>query len=85
MPPTHRLNIYRKQFGNLKQAFADGRFSDIVRLDGNIVKPIVPFPAREGPVSRLVGAETHARVLETIASLQQQKQKRGVTKWEVVN
>lgn len=84
LPPTHRLNIYRKAHGNFKAILSSGTFAAVFACDGSVIKPLVPFPAHEA-VSSLVAPSTHARCVDTIKRLQDEKKARGVTKWEVVN
>ena len=35
--PKSTVNLYRKQFGNIKQPFHTGEFKGIFKLDGSII------------------------------------------------
>jgi hypothetical protein len=70
-------NLYRKQYGNMKQCFKNGKIEAVFRLDGNIAKA-VDYPQLEAAVQRgALSQEDHVKLAGKVRELEEYQKSFG--------
>lgn len=70
LDPVHPANLYRKQYGNMKQCFKNGKVEAVFRLDSNLAKA-QPYPQLQEVVGRgILSQEDHDKLVTKCKELE---------------